>query len=1250
MTEETSLTRQPRALPQNIAFPPALPVSERREDIARAIDAHQVVIVAGETGSGKTTQLPKICLSLGRGRYQRIGHTQPRRLAARTVAQRIAEELQSPLGELVGYQVRFTDSVSEASAVKLMTDGILLAELQHDKNLNQYDTIIIDEAHERSLNIDFILGYLKRLLPKRPDLKVIVTSATIDVERFSKHFNDAPIIEVSGRTYPVDIHYLGDTEDRDEGLQQQIVDLIGDIEAERFGPRGDVLVFLSGERDIRELAKQLKYHDRLQVLPLYARLSAAEQNKVFNPSGTGMRVVLATNVAETSLTVPGIRYVIDPGEARISRYSHRTRLQRLPIEKISKASANQRTGRCGRVGPGVCFRLYTEQDFASRPAFTEPEIVRTNLAAVILKMLQLRLGSVAGFPFIDAPEPKMVRDGYRLLEELGAVSPRGRLTQLGQQMARLPIDPKLARMIIAADSAKCLPEVAIIASAMAVQDPRERPADKRAQSDQAHARFVHPQSDFLSWLNLWQYAEEQRQALSQNQWRKTCLKEFLSFMRLREWRDIHHQLTLAIRQLGLSLRSEWADDKAMYAAVHKSLLSGLLGQIAQRDEGKQFNAARNRKIQIFPGSGQYRKPPPWLVAGEIVETSAVYARECAAIEPEWLLTINPHLLKRHYYEPSWQMRSGRVMAKERVSLFGLVIADGHRVHYGDIDPPVARELLIREALITGQYAKPPAFLKRNLALMRSIQELESKARRRDLLVDEESLFQFYDERLGHDCVSAAALQRWLQQDKAREQHLTMARHHILTRDPGAELEAQFPSTLEHEGVQYRLKYQFEPGQARDGVTVVVPLPLLNRAPRYRFDWLVPGLLREKCIALVKGLPKALRKQLVPVPDVVDSALATMVPGDRDLLNALSEAIAGVRRVTIPLTDWQAQTLPDFYRMNIQVVDERGKVLSESRDMAALVAQYRDTQALTGAAIAAKPAAAKPLSTWDVGDLPEVHRQKAAGIEVLTYPGLAPLESGVSLQFFDYASDALVAHRRGVLALALQMSAQTAKYLRKQLFTDNHVTLALAGCGVNRAELVEAVLASAFFALQPEGELPRTQTAFDQCLARSKGQWVSKAQEFERVLSAALRHIAEALNKLENYHDVHFRESVADIREHADRLLRPARISDASEFWINQYQRYGKALLHRTERLAGQLVKDQSSMALVKPFELALGQAVEGYPGLLVLSPPARKWLWMIEEFRVSLFAQQVGTKVPVSEKRLGEQARAVQSWLDSHPR
>lgn len=1237
-----------RRIPEGIQFPDALPVVDRRLEIAEAIANHQVVIVAGETGSGKTTQLPKICLELGRGLEARIGHTQPRRLAARNVAQRIADELNSPLGELVGYQVRFTDSVSEHTAIKLMTDGILLNELQRDKELRQYDTLIIDEAHERSLNIDFILGYLSQLLPRRPDLKVIVTSATIDVERFSKHFSNAPIIEVSGRTYPVEVHYLGGDDAQEEGDSEQIARLLDDIEQEVFGPRGDVLVFLPGEREIRELSRKLRGNDQRQILPLYARLSAAEQNRVFNPSGPGLRIILATNVAETSLTVPGIRYVIDSGTARVSRYNYRSRLQRLPIEKISQASANQRKGRCGRVAAGVCFRLYSEADFLARPEFTDPEILRTNLAAVILRMLELRLGKVAAFPFIDRPEGSMVREGYKLLEELGAVTNKGRLTSLGRKMARLPIDPKLARIILEAANNNALTETLVIVSALSVQDPRERPSEKQTQADQAHARFQHESSDFLSWVNLWRYVEDQRQTLSQNQFRKRCKQEFLSYLRLREWRDIHSQLVVASRQLGFKVRPSLPDEHH-YEGIHRALLAGFLGQIAQQDEGRIFNAARNRKLQIFPGSRLFKKPPKWLVAAEIVETTQVFARQCATIDPAWLLKTNPYLLKRHYYEPAWQQRSGRVMATERVSLFGLVISDGKRIHYGDVAPEESRQLFIREGLVTGNYKSPPDFLKANMAQIRAIQDLESRARRQDLLVDEEALFAFYDERIPGQCVSAASLKKWLRAEPEADKHLRLSRAHILTRDPGSELLEQFPSQLIWGDAEYRLTYRFEPGRDRDGVSVTVPLALLNRAPRYRFEWLVPGLLREKCIAMVKSLPKQLRKQLVPVPDVVDELLQEITPEDLPLTEALSIALASKRRIRVSAADWAVETLDDYYRMNIRVVDDRGRLLAESREMTELVARFRKEGSDAIALPVSDFPARDSVDTWDFDPLPEEWHSQAAGMKVVSFPALVDHGERIGVQLLDYQTEATLAHRDGVAALAIKRSAQTMKTLRKQLLASNDATLALAGCGLSRIELVSEMSRVALMSLH-EGELPRSADEFDGFLTASKGKWVPKALELERIVLNALQPLAAAKSYLQRYGAKEFADSRADIDRQIAALVGPGKLSLAPWVWIEQYPRYAKGIVYRVERLSGQYAKDQKNMGFLGAATERLEEQLLGYPGLLILCQAATQYRWMLEEFRISLFAQQLGTKMPVSIKRLDEQWLQVESWISANPR
>ena len=1238
--------------PEDIHFPADLPVSERREDIARAIAAHQVVIIAGETGSGKTTQIPKICLAMGRGRHQRIGHTQPRRLAARTVAQRIAQELNTKLGDLVGYQVRFTDKVSGASAIKLMTDGILLAEIQRDRLLRGYDTIIIDEAHERSLNIDFLLGYLKRLLPRRPDLKLIITSATIDVESFSRHFDGAPVIEVSGRTYPVATHYLDPVEsDSDEGVSAAIAQVVDDIDAGRFGARGDVLVFLPGERDIRELARQLRHNPSLDVLPLYARLSHSEQNRVFDTAPRrGIRVVLATNVAETSLTVPGIRYVIDPGVARISRYSFRTKVQRLPIEPISQASANQRKGRCGRVAAGVCIRLYSEADFNLRPQFTDPEIMRTNLAAVVLQMLILGLGEVEDFPFINPPDPRMVRDGYKLLEELGAVTSQAQLTPLGRRMAQLPVDPRLARMVLAATDYGCLEEVIVITSALSIQDPRERPADKQQQADQAHARFRHPRSDFMAWLNLWRYCEEQRQALSGNQFKKLCKKEFLAYMRMREWRDIHMQLTIACRSQQLKPRPSLPLEEN-YDGVHKALLAGLLSNIAQLQEGREYLGSRNRKLQIFPGSTQARRPPKWVVAAEVVETSGVFAREVGAIDPAWALDINPALLHRHYYQPRWQSRSGRVMAYERITLYGLTLADKRSIHYGPLAPAQCRELLIREGLVACNMRPFPPFLKHNQRMVRELEDMESRIRRRDVLVDEQALFEFYDERLPEDAYTAGRLQAWLKRYPDAAAGLRMSRGDLLARDPGADVAEQFPDQLNWQGLQFRLSYQFEPGGEADGVSVTVPVGLLNRAPRYRFDWLVPGLLREKCIQLVKGLPKEKRKQLVPVPDYVDRALAEMEPDNSDLLQALSRHLIGKGGAKLSPADWDTAKLDDYYRMNVRVVDADGRLLAQGRELAELVARFRSEPGIAVSADRQDSPAQSDITRWDFGDLPREWRFRQAGVEIVSYPALLDKVDSVAIGLCDYPGEARIQHAGGLLRLFRLHSAQQVKYLRKQLLRGNEFNLAMAAASLDRSALLEDLIAASYQrAMALEAALPYTESEFRQTLERGASEVITRANELESLLLDSLRVLAQIRQALAKLPSRNWPDSRKDIEVQLGRLLAPGFMRATPAEWLPQLPRYLKAVHTRIERLSGQYAKDQGNTQLLEGLAEPLWQAVEAYPGLLLLSPEASRYRWLLEEFRVSLFAQSLGTRQAVSAKRLQEQWQRVAQWLLQNPR
>jgi ATP-dependent helicase HrpA len=885
-----------------IDYPDSLPVSQRRDDIAKAIAENQVVIVAGETGSGKTTQIPKICLELGRGVRGLIGHTQPRRLAARTVAERIAEELRSELGETVGYTVRFTDQVSDGTLVKLMTDGILLAEIQRDRMLRRYDTLIIDEAHERSLNIDFILGYLRQLLPRRPDLKVIITSATIDPERFAQHFATddgvpAPIVEVSGRTFPVEMRYRPLTVDvGDQTFDRDPVDAVCEAVEELSGEGdGDILVFLSGEREIRDTADALR--DRrlrgTEIVPLYARLSAAEQHKVFTPH-TGRRVVLSTNVAETSLTVPGIRYVVDPGTARISRYSVRTKVQRLPIEPISQASARQRSGRCGRVAEGICIRLYSEEDFEARPAFTEPEILRTNLASVILQMTALGLGDIAAFPFVQPPDPRAVRDGIGLLEELGAIERKAQneqpvLTAVGRELAQIPVDPRMARMLVEAHRNGCLAEVLVIVSALSIQDVRERPAEFQQAADEKHARFTVENSDFLAFLELWKYLREQRNELSSNQFRKMCRNEFLHWLRIREWQDLHGQL----RQITRGLGWDTTDTPAGEAAIHQSLLAGLLSHIGLREGDKRdFLGARGSRFAVFPGSSLFKKPPRWVMAAELVETSRLWARMSARIEPEWAEKLAPHLVKRTYSEPHWSSKRGAAMAYERVTLYGIPLVARRAVTYSTIDPETSRDLFIRHALVQGEWQTQHKFFHANRALLEDVEELEHRARRRDILVDDDTLYDFYDQRVGPEAVSARHFDSWWKVARRKNPDLlTFTQATVVNAESAAVLGGEYPDAWRQGDMQFPLTYQFEPGTEDDGVTARIPIALLAGLRPVGFDWLVPGMRVELVTALIKTLPKTLRRQVVPAPDFAAAALAAVKPRSEPLTMAMARELS-----------------------------------------------------------------------------------------------------------------------------------------------------------------------------------------------------------------------------------------------------------------------------------------------------------------------------------------------------------------------
>jgi ATP-dependent helicase HrpA len=1244
--ERSSVQCQARReqVPGNIEFPEQLPVSGKRDEIAALIRDNQVVVLAGETGSGKTTQLPKICLELGRGVRGLIGHTQPRRIAANTVATRVAEELGSPLGETVGYQVRFTEQASDNTLIKVMTDGILLAEIQQDPTLGRYDTLIIDEAHERSLNIDFLLGYLKQLLKKRPDLKLIITSATIDVERFSRHFDNAPVIEVSGRTYPVDVWYRPpfETADSDDGDHYQpILDAVDEIDRHEraAGKRGgDILIFLSGEREIRETAKRLRQADlrHFEVLPFYARLSLAEQNLVFS-NHRGRRIVLATNVAETSITVPGIRYVIDTGVARISRYSVRTKVQRLPIEAISQASANQRKGRCGRVSNGICIRLYSEDDFLSRPEFTDPEILRTNLAAVILQMLQLRIGDIHKFPFVDPPDSRQINDGFKMLEELHAVDGRKRLTQDGRRLAQLSVDPQLARMLLAADKLGSVEEVMIIVSALSVQDPRERPAEKKQAADQQHKRFADDHSDFVAYVNLWHYFEQQRQALSQNQLRKLCKKEFLAFMRMREWRDIHRQLKLAAKKLGLTFNREPAN----YEAVHRALITGLLGNIGCHDEGREYLGARNRKFAIFPGSSQQKKRPKWLVAAQLLETSQLFAHDVAKVEPEWLLQAAEHLVKRNCFEPYYDPKAGQVKAYERVTLYGLALVEKGRINYSKIDPETCRNVFIRAALVEGRYAKrgqkPAPFFAHNKALVDEIEALEAKSRRRDILVDDEAIFAFYDERVPADVVNRAGFDAWRKKaEQAQPDILKIPRERLVLQGAGSVSEVQFPDTLEYKGVTYPLSYHFAPGQKDDGVSVHVPVSLLHELPEYRLQWLVPGLLRDKCIELVKSLPKALRKHFVPVPDVVDKALASMAPDNQPLTEALSLQLKRQTLIEVKPDDWQSERLEDFYRFNIQVVDDRGKTIAASRNLTELKANYRE-RVQDNIRDASDDMTREHITTWDL-ELPKQVELKRRGLSIRAYPALLDKRDSAAMQVLDNPQEAHHASLAGVARLLLLQSKETVKYLQKQLLKGKELGLTVVQIG-NRDRVVDdLIMAAARHLAMPDGQLPRTESEFAVCLAKVKPDLVTQAQSLEKTLVRSLSLVVGIKKQLK-----HSKNALAvalaagDIAQQLDRLFQPSLVFETPPEWFAEYPRYLQAIELRLEKVVLNAQKDRVQMAEIEPHEGRLTDYLAKHGDYqLAENPDLMRYRWALEEFRVSLFAQTLKTKFPVSGKRLNK--------------
>ncbi|MDX2368276.1 MAG: ATP-dependent RNA helicase HrpA [Colwellia sp.] len=1275
-----------------ISYPDGLPISDNAELISQTISDNQVVIIAGETGSGKTTQIPKICLALGRGVDGLIGHTQPRRIAARTVANRIAEELNTKLGEQVGYKVRFNDQVTSQSYIKLMTDGILLAEMQKDRLLRQYDTIIIDEAHERSLNIDFILGYLRQILPKRPDLKVIVTSATIDPQRFANHFADksgkpAPVIEVSGRTYPVEMRYrpLNESSEQDNSDEKQfsssdgsyegkdiisgILDAVDELSELANGSQGqgDILIFLNGEREIRDTALALTKANlrHTQILPLYARLTISEQNRIFKPH-TGRNIVLATNVAETSLTVPGIKYVIDPGTARISRYSYRTKVQRLPIEAISQASANQRAGRCGRVSSGICIRLYSEDDYLNRPEFTDPEILRTNLATVILQMLALDLGEIGNFPFVEPPDNRNINDGVKLLEELAAVdntvnsnNNHTKLTTSGRLLSKFAIDPRLAKMVLTAIDLGCVEQALIIVSALSIQDPRERPHEKQQAADEKHNRFKDKQSDFISLLNLWQYVNDQQKNLSQNHFRKLCQREFLSYVRLREWQDIFSQLKLTLKEQKITLTSvdyqfsvaEEANDNnqkkqddnipSSLVPVHQALLSGLLSHLGQQDENREFKGARGSKFFIFPGSALAKKPPKWLMSAELVETSRLFARMNARIDPLWIEPLAEHLLKRSYSEPHWEKKQGAVMAFEQVSLYGLSIVTKRKINFNQIEPHTCRELFIREALVNGDCAIKEKFLPHNQSLVASIEALEQKARRKDFLIDEQQLVDFYAEKLPETVICQRSFLAWWKKSKQQNSEMLNFTKEFLLNESSNELSIkEYPDTWQQNNLTLPLAYHFSPGDLDDGISVIIPITLLNQCQYEGFDWLIPALRYDLVVALIKVLPKALRRNFVPAPNYAEACLANMNVAQGNLVDALAKQLLRMTGVRLPEDAWHDVELPLHLTMNFQIVNEKGQLLKQGRDLNLLKSELQGKVKASIKQVAEKGIEKSKLIQWDFGNLAQSYEKKVANITIKAFPALVDHNSSVAIELFEQQEHAEQAMLTGISRLILLNIPSPLKYLQEKLPNKAKLGLYFNPFGSIADLLQDCIQAACVYLVKQYllskklAHLPRTERDFvlvrDYVRAEISDCVLIAAIKVEQALS--LRH--DVAKKLKGSVPLNVIQSHGDVKQQTELLVFKGFVSASGIEKLDDIIRYLKGILRRLEKLP--IDPNQDRLKLIE-----VNKAVEKYNSVLSTQrkdkPVAQDILvtkWMIEELRISLFAQNLGTAKPISLKRI----------------
>ena len=1240
------------SLPE-ITYPADLPVSGKRDDIAEAIASNQVVIIAGETGSGKTTQIPKICLDVGRGIRGRIGHTQPRRLAARSVAERIANELGQSIGETVGYAIRFDDQVSDSTCVKLMTDGILLAEIQRDRYLNQYDTIIIDEAHERSLNIDFLLGYFRELLPKRPDLKLIITSATIDPERFAKHFADAegkpaPIIEVSGRTFPVEIRYRPLEVLDDEGKLVDELDQIDGVlaacdELMREG-EGDILVFFSGEADIREAQEAMqgrreRHWQNIDIVPLYGRLSNQEQHKVFHPTGR-RRIVLATNIAETSLTVPGIHYVVDTGLARISRYSVRTKVQRLPIEPISQASANQRSGRSGRIADGIAIRLYSEQDFQSRPEFTDPEILRTNLASVILQMAALRLGDITLFPFVQAPDFKAIKDGLGLLTELGAIAeakPNAqsanapRLTDIGRDLAKLPVDPRMARILVQAHRNGSLHQVLTIVAALSIQDVRERPSEFQAQADQLHARFKDKDSDFAAYLNLWDYLQEKRRELSGNQFRKLCKREYLHYIRVREWMDLVRQLSQIVRQLGWSYSTATADP----VAINQALLSGLLSHIGLRaPEGKMFRGARNTEFLVHPSSALAKKPPQYVMAAELVETSRLFARDCAKIDPRWVEELAGDQLKFQYSDPHWSSKRAAAMASEKATLFGVPIVEDRQVAYDKVDPVAARDMFIRQALVAGEWQTRHKFFDHNRKLLLEASELEDKARRRDIVVDDETLFAFYDSKLPANCTTGIRFDRWWKKTKVKSPELLNFDPAKLVNPDSAAVAAQdFPDVWQLGEFTFPLSYNFEPGAKNDGVTVTIPLASLTSLQPRGFDWQVPGLREELATALIRSLPKAQRKHIVPAPDFAAAALKRMTAYQGDFVDSLAEALRSLGAGGLTASMFDVTQLPPHLRMNFAVTGKRGKLIDQDRDFAAL--RSRQKAVVSSAVSDTSPEASAEVAKWtaeNLGDVPESVVTKVAGHPVTVYPALQATRGGVRIQRFPTKADADVSMFAATLTMLLREISVKPQSMIKGLPLQQRVAAESWPHGGIEALVDDCRVAVVKDLLVAAGGPMRSPTEFAAFLQQIKPKVPGQVRQLIVALTPAAVRYQRVAAQLEQWEG----PAIDDMRAQLDFLMGPQAVTKYGWQRLRHLDRYLHAMEQRLDDMGLNPDRDADLEDQVKAVEVQLTRKLEQLPSGFAASEKARAVQWMLQEFRVSLFAQRLGTAGSISAARISK--------------